>query len=527
MENLYHTIIKKIFKEEDIKSALEEIEKFLGSKNIEFKYLMRVNENQKKFTNFEGLIDETKGKFTLVNSEKERYELNGYVYLIYKLEEAEVYVRINQEKHDNLIDTEELLELLVRMVEKILEIEKYRIHSYINPFFFEVSKIFYNNRDIDEALEEFYYLVYGILGVSVIKIEKMRRVYYVEEGATEEATEEFRYKNLKVLYKIERAMDTSIEIDKILKIIFYILNNFLEMNMLEEKQNEFLEYQIASKENLTKLNKLLEKSLYKMTFISNLYKKLSKVREVDLAIDIVEKFVKGEVGYNYLKIVCGDVTADFGEFSPTLQRDIFEDYLIEGKIEYRLEFYKKEITNEDQVYMGLIFNNSKVEIENMLLYKRVEELATLDGITGLYIHRYFIEQLDKELEIARRYLNRLSLIMMDIDNFKKFNDTYGHLEGDHILAEVSRIIRESIRNVDIACRYGGEEFIIIVPFTDEEHAQNIAERIRENIEIKSKVTVSIGVTEYIYGEARDAFIKRVDTAMYEAKKTGKNKVVKL
>ena len=168
--------------------------------------------------------------------------------------------------------------------------------------------------------------------------------------------------------------------------------------------------------------------------------------------------------------------------------------------------------------------------------RRYRELSILDGLTNLYNSRHFHEELKVEIERAHRYGHPLSILLLDIDDFKKYNDSYGHLEGDKVLVELGKIIRESIRQTDTAFRYGGEEFTVILPETVGDQALNISERIRMRFE--SEVfspkpndqvtsTVSVGLTRYKDGEEMEAFIKRADKAMYTAKNRGKNCVVYL
>jgi diguanylate cyclase (GGDEF)-like protein len=168
--------------------------------------------------------------------------------------------------------------------------------------------------------------------------------------------------------------------------------------------------------------------------------------------------------------------------------------------------------------------------------KRYRELSITDSLTKLYNSRHFFRQLRQEIERAKRYDEHLSLILLDIDNFKGYNDTYGHLEGDRVLAVLAEVIRENLRSADSAYRYGGEEFTVILPETEGENALLVAERLRKGFEDtvlsplpRSEVhmTVSVGVTQYIPGEDDSVLIKRADNAMYSAKTSGKNRVYQI
>ncbi|MFC2166364.1 GGDEF domain-containing protein [Acidobacteriota bacterium] len=163
-------------------------------------------------------------------------------------------------------------------------------------------------------------------------------------------------------------------------------------------------------------------------------------------------------------------------------------------------------------------------------------LAAKDGLTGLYNHAYIKERLKQELYRCQRYEHPLSLLMIDIDDFKSLNDSYGHVVGDRVLKTLSLLMQEIVRPSDIIGRYGGEEFLIILPQTNSEHALAVAERIRENIEFYefevhpsknkiSQVTVSVGLCAYPdNGHSPEDLIAFADESLYVAKKEGKNRV---
>jgi diguanylate cyclase (GGDEF)-like protein/PAS domain S-box-containing protein len=165
--------------------------------------------------------------------------------------------------------------------------------------------------------------------------------------------------------------------------------------------------------------------------------------------------------------------------------------------------------------------------------KMYRELSIRDSLTKLYNSRHFFSQLKAETRRADRYSRPLSLLLLDIDNFKHYNDRYGHLEGDKVLAKIGEVLLESLRETDSAYRYGGEELTVILSETSSKEATNIAERIRKRFETETfyptsdkavHATVCIGVAQYICEEELTVFIKRADNAMYVAKKKGKNRV---
>jgi diguanylate cyclase (GGDEF)-like protein len=173
-------------------------------------------------------------------------------------------------------------------------------------------------------------------------------------------------------------------------------------------------------------------------------------------------------------------------------------------------------------------------LENAELHRRTEELTISDELTDTYNYRYFVQKLQEEKRRAARYMLPLSLIMVDIDWFKKLNDSYGHEVGNVVLKQLSDIIKSCIRDVDIFCRYGGEEFVVILPQTPQVEASTIAERIREQVELavllienagRLKITVSIGVTSFPEnGKSQEDILAIADQALYRAKGKGRNLV---
>ncbi|HPJ37862.1 MAG TPA: sensor domain-containing diguanylate cyclase [Spirochaetota bacterium] len=188
-------------------------------------------------------------------------------------------------------------------------------------------------------------------------------------------------------------------------------------------------------------------------------------------------------------------------------------------------------TRDDIEFLRDLARFAAITVENSRLYL----MATLDRMTHLYIHHFFQERLNEELKRSVRYGTPLSLIITDIDHFKRFNDTYGHQQGDMVLKETAQILRESVRGFDIPARYGGEEFAVILPETDLENAVVVAKRLRKRIEQHAfrgqaealHVTISVGVAQYDprRDKGKEHLIGRADRAMYRAKESGRNRVV--
>jgi diguanylate cyclase (GGDEF)-like protein len=171
-------------------------------------------------------------------------------------------------------------------------------------------------------------------------------------------------------------------------------------------------------------------------------------------------------------------------------------------------------------------------IQNAHYFERVRHMAYVDGLTGAFNRRYFEIRILEEIERAHRYSGAMSLIMIDIDHFKKLNDEFGHLMGDDVLRQISSVFIQNLRKVDVACRYGGEEFAIIVPETTGEDAYYVADKLRKTIQatvfpgVPRAVTITAGVASYpSNGQTRDALVKAADEALYTAKQSGRNTVV--
>ena len=177
-------------------------------------------------------------------------------------------------------------------------------------------------------------------------------------------------------------------------------------------------------------------------------------------------------------------------------------------------------------------------IDKTILFHNTRELAYTDGLTGIFNRRYFDQRYSREILRAKRYHRSLALLMIDIDHFKKYNDNFGHLLGDEVLKKVANALLLNLRRADVLCRYGGEEFVVILPESDLHHGYVVAEKLRravfdvsfegeDQLPLK-QLTISAGVSAYPEtGDSEKQVLVNADAAMYEAKKAGRNRVVYL
>ena len=185
-----------------------------------------------------------------------------------------------------------------------------------------------------------------------------------------------------------------------------------------------------------------------------------------------------------------------------------------------------ELINKVKLHYSFYEKNKSVRDE----LEKTKKEAIIDSLSGLYNRKYFDFIIVDLMENFKSRLDKpLSILMMDIDNFKSINDGYGHLVGDRVIKGVADIIKDTMRNTDIAARYGGEEFAVLLPSADKDGAMIAAEKIRKGIENSrildnQKVTVSIGLTEMQKKDNKESFIGRADNALYHSKKNGKNVV---
>jgi diguanylate cyclase (GGDEF)-like protein len=220
--------------------------------------------------------------------------------------------------------------------------------------------------------------------------------------------------------------------------------------------------------------------------------------------------------------------------SPDEGRERIEQPLLAGQVSYgSMMLFADEFSEEDRMTAASLASQAVVALEAARLHRIISNQALVDGLTGLANRRSCEETLASELARAERFPGPLALIVADLDDFKEVNDRHGHQAGDNVLREFAALLSESVRDIDLACRWGGEEFLLVLPGTDLEGGARVAERVRRALQERLvlsvdgdpiHVTASFGVAAYPQSRTAAELFAAADGALYEAKRTGKNRV---
>ena len=257
---------------------------------------------------------------------------------------------------------------------------------------------------------------------------------------------------------------------------------------------------------------------------------LELIRNNKYAVVITDIRLPGMGGLELTKVIKNDNGCDV-----IVVTGYSDDYSYEEAINIGAsDFVIKPVRLEELLLrLRRVLKERQLGTERTRMMEKLQKLAITDGLTKLYNSRSFYTQLELEVDRFNRYKHPLALLLLDIDNFKEYNDSYGHLEGDKVLVRFSQIIKTCLRANDSAYRYGGEEFTVILPETTGDEAKTVAQRIRASFEAEkykpvpgkvARITISIGVTQCYPKEELSTFIRRADKAMYLSKENGRNRV---
>ncbi|MGH7459034.1 MAG: diguanylate cyclase [Longimicrobiaceae bacterium] len=296
-------------------------------------------------------------------------------------------------------------------------------------------------------------------------------------------------------------------------------------------------------DNVEIINARLSSRGFKVETATNGEEALEKVRGNPPHLILLDVMMPVMDGYQVSRLIKNDQELPFVPIILVTARDSTQDKvegLDAGADDYltkpinfpELEARVRSMLRIKRLQDELDEKNSQLEEAN----KKLRKLSITDGLTGLFNHRHVHELLHEEIERSKRTGESIAVVMADLDKFKEVNDSYGHPTGDVVLYETAEILRETAREIDMVGRYGGEEFIAILPDTDEEAAAHFAERVREGVEehlyrdesTEISMTISSGVAAFpseVVKSARE-LLKWSDDALYEAKETGRNRVVR-
>jgi diguanylate cyclase (GGDEF)-like protein len=278
------------------------------------------------------------------------------------------------------------------------------------------------------------------------------------------------------------------------------------------------------------IHECFERQGYHVSSVASAEEALKVVTSQNIQIVITDIMLPGKNGLHLTHEIKQNYDIDVIVMTGYSENYSYEEAIHKGASDFVFKPFRFE---ELVLRLKRVLKERRLTKERNRILSKLENLAITDGLTKLYNLRHFYHLLEIEIDRCSRYGHPLALLLMDIDNFKIYNDTYGHLEGDKVLIRLGQIITSCLRTMDSAFRYGGEEFTIILPETTAEEAKNVAHRIKTVVEFEHffpvpenpvRITISIGVTEYSNKEPLATFIKRADQAMYLSKEKGRNTI---
>lgn len=303
----------------------------------------------------------------------------------------------------------------------------------------------------------------------------------------------------------------------------------VRMQQLEQlyRLRRDVEELIRQKNELARQKKTMDKKAEDIFTLYDMTKEITKKSHEQEAFEVFRSTLKAKVSFEDCRLIQAEGDRRKQMMDP-------REYLIfpiKGHQALLGHIGIKGLPDADKDKFIILAHQFALALQRVKLYQEVEQSATTDSLTGTHTRRYLMDRLSEELERAALRQTALSLLMIDVDHFKDFNDKHGHLVGDQVLRSISLVIAENIREIDYVGRYGGEEFCAVLPDTDSEGGLFVAERIRKAVEetiidaydAKLNVTVSIGIASFPQ-DARNTMelIDKADLALYRSKKRGRN-----
>lgn len=285
----------------------------------------------------------------------------------------------------------------------------------------------------------------------------------------------------------------------------------------------------SKKEDFSKEKRSLENKALEIFTLFEMTREITKSLSEQEAFRIFEEKLHQHVAFQE----CRFLDPLSGEVNALMEDDSSFVFLLKGEGEKWGYVAVKGLCAADKEKFAILGHQFALALRRVKLYREIEQIAITDSLTGLHTRRHVLERFYEEIKRSKMRAIKMSFLMVDVDFFKNFNDQYGHLTGDQILRSIGTLIRENIREIDIAGRYGGEEFCVILPDTDSQGARYAAERIRQGAESASikaydttvKITVSIGIATFPQdGFKAKEIIDKADSALYRAKDEGRNRI---
>jgi len=337
--------------------------------------------------------------------------------------------------------------------------------------------------------------IVSIFSLILIKSEEMK------------LQEEFLMREKELLKQKKKLQEESARAEEEVSSLQDDINSFSRLYELSEDLEKVISVQVLAQKSLEAIN--LKVNASELAFYQNSDKgyNVIEVRSTDRKsaetwlkrLDVI----KNRPGRRYFRFFLGSKSEKRG-----------------------LIIFKGSLTQKQLHEAEVLIYQIALGYERIVLYEEVRELSRTDGLTGLHLRRYFLERLSEEIKRAERDNYSIAFLMMDLDDFKKYNDTYGHPAGDKLLKTVADIIKENIYSTDFPGRYGGEEFCIFMPMAEYEGTMKKVKKIKDSIEEKTPITVSIGISNFpTGGKTVEDIMAAADEALYKAKQEGKNRIV--